>query len=297
MKLKRTVKHYVEYFLLISITFILRLFPLSLNLLFAQNLGKFLYFINKKHRLRALDNLKHAFPNKSEKKRNEILKKVYINLCKVYFEFLYLPLLNNRYLKKKVSIVGKEHLVKALKQNKGIVAVTGHMDNWELLGAIMVKSGFPLDALFHPMKNPHSNDFINRIRMKTGMGLIPIKNSLRASLKALKNNHVLGLIADQDAGGDGVFVDFFNRPASTYKGPAFFAIRTGAPMLFFTLIRGKKDTHTLYISKPLPVRITGDMDIDIHYNTKLWSDFLEKKIRQYPDQWFWVHRRWHSKIK
>ena len=113
----------------------------------------------------------------------------------------------------------------------------------------------------------------------------------------LHQNHILALIADQDVGGAGIFIDFFNRPASTAKGPAFFAIKTEAPALFFTLIRDEKDCHTLYISKPFKIKKTGNMVKDVYYNTKLWSDELEKWIRKYPEQWFWVHRKWHTKPK
>jgi len=224
-----------------------------------------------------------------------ILREVYINLCKVYIEFLYLPLLRKSYFKKNVSVKGVENLDKALKKKKGIIAVTGHIDNWELLGAIMIQTGYPLDALYHPMRNPYSDRFINRIREKAGIGLIDMNRALRPCLKALKKNHLLGLIADQDAGRDGVFVDFFKRPASTAIGPAFFSIKTRAPMLLFTLIREKDDTHTLHISKELKVRVTGNTEKDIYYNTKLWSDEFEKWVRKYPAQWFWVHRKWHTK--
>ncbi len=295
MKFKKFIKYFIEYFFLICITYTLRLFPVKINLIFAKSLGKFLYNVNKKHRIRAYNNLKYAFPEKSKEELNQILKRVYINLCKVYFEFLSLSNINKKYIDAKIRIIGKENLDSALKLKKGIIAVTAHIDNWELLGTVIKKMGYKVSVVYHSMRNPYSDRFINNIREKAGIRLIEMKYALRPSLKALKENHLLGLIADQDAGGKGVFVDFFNRPASTAKGPAFFALKTSAPMLLFTFIRKKNDEHELYISKPFSVKKTGDEQKDIYYNTKLWSDELEKWVKKYPEQWFWVHRRWHTK--
>jgi len=295
--MRKFVKFFIEYFFLFYLTIFFRLFPLTIALKIATYLGKLFFYINHTHRKRAINNLIRAFPEKDYQKILRICKQVYINLAKVFMEFIFLPKIDRNYVNRKVKVIGEENLKEALKKKKGIVAVTGHIGNWELLGTIVVKIGYPLAAIYHPMKNPYSDKLFYKIRSATGMELIPMKDSLRGSIKALKENKLIGLIADQDAGDAGIFVDFFGTPASTAKGPAVFAVKTKAPMIFFTLIRGENDTHTLYISKPLKVKITGNLDNDIYYNTKLWSDELEKWVRKYPEQWFWVHRRWHTKKK
>ena len=292
MKFNKFLKYVLEYILLVSIAFIFRLIPFSINLKFAKILGKLFFKLNKKHRLRAIENLTYSFPEKDQNEIVDICRKMYINLVKVYMEFLFLPKFN-----KKFKLVGKENLEKALNENKGIVAITSHLDNWELLGTSLVHFGFPVDAIYHPMKNPYSDKFFYNIRRKAGMTLISMNNSLRPSLQALKNNHLLGLIADQDAGRDGVFVDFFNRPASTGKGPALFALKTGSPMIFFAMVRDESDNHIIYIGKPFKLKITGNLKEDIYNNTKLWSNELQSWVRKYPEQWFWVHRKWQTKIK
>ena len=297
MRRKKIIKHYFEYLFLVFFTFIIRIFPLKINLFFASNFGRILFYINKKHRIVALDNLKNAFPEKNDTELIRILKKVYINLSKTGVEFLSLPVLGKRYFKDNIIIKGRDNLDKALKLNKGIVAITSHLGNWELLSAIMMKNGYHSAAIYHPLKNPLSDRFINRIREKTGMKLISFRKAFLPSVRYLKQNHLLGLIADQDAGKDGVFINFFNRLASTAKGPAIFAVKTRAPVILFTLIRENNDHHTLHISKPFDIKITDNMKKDIYYNTKLWSDELEKWVRKYPEQWFWVHRRWYSRPK
>lgn len=291
----KKAKHIAEYVLILFISFFLRLLPLKLNLLLAKGIGLLLFRLNRRHRNRALENLRLSFPGKSPEELFSVCRKVYINLAKVFMEFLFLPRLGKKYFHEKIRIVGRENLDKALARKKGVIGVTAHLDNWELLGAIMVQYGYGLDAVYHPMKNPMTDAFFNNIRRKTGMTLIPVKESLRPCLLALKKNHILGLIADQDASSDAVFVDFFGRPAATFKGPALFAVKTGSPVIFFALVREKDDSHTLYIGKPLEVKITGELSRDLHYNTRLWSGELERWIRKYPEQWYWVHRRWHSR--
>ncbi|MDD5067768.1 MAG: lysophospholipid acyltransferase family protein [bacterium] len=291
----KKIRFLLEYFFLMVFTYFFRLFPLSFNLWLARGIGLLLFRVNKTHRNRALENLRFSYPGKPEPELYNIARKTYVNLSKVFMEFLVMPGLNGKYYGTRVKLIGRENLDRALRQKKGIVAISGHLDNWELLGAILVRSGYHLDAVYHPMKNPFSDRFFNRIREKTGIKLISMDNPLRPSLRALKENHMLGLIADQDAGSDSVFVPFFNRLAPTYKGPALFSIKTGAPMILITLVRDEKDNHTMYISEPLNVKVTGDLKQDLYYNTKLWSDELEKWIKKYPEQWYWVHRRWHSR--
>lgn len=288
--MKKFIKFFIEFFFLFYLVNFLRLFPLRFGLKIATLLGKLIFYLDKTHRERALKNLKLAFPEKNNEEIFKICKETFINLAKTFIEFINLPFLNDKYYKN-FNVIGEDNLKNALKKKRGIVAITSHLDNWELLGAFVVKLGYPLAAVYHPMRNKYSDRFINNIRKKTGIELIPMKEAARAGLKALKENKLLGLISDQDAGDAGIFINFFNQPASTFKGPAVFASKTKAPMILFTLIRQKNDYHTLYISEELKIKN------DVYYDTKLWSDLVEDWIRKYPSQWFWVHRRWHTKKK
>jgi KDO2-lipid IV(A) lauroyltransferase len=295
MKPQKRFKYILEYFGLRLVFAILRCIPFQRCMALAERLGKLLYLLNTKHRNRAMDNLRNAFPEKSEWELVQILRQVYISLCRVTIEFAHLSEVEEMLAKGQIKVKGLDAWARALEQKKGIIGVTGHLGNWELLGAIMVHLGYPLHALYHPMKNPYSDRFFNHLRERAGIRLINMKKASWPCLRALKQNHIIGLIADQDAGRDGVFVDFFGRPASTFRGPAIFALKTGAPMAMGNLIRKADGTYTLYLEPPFKVVDTGDFEADVRSNTELWSRRLEYWVSRYPEQWFWVHRRWRRR--
>jgi len=292
---QKKIKYYLEYLALAAVFGVLRRIPLDTGLAWCSAWGRLLYGINRKHRIRALANLRHAFPGQSPARHRRTLKEVYANLCRVALEFAHLDRFAHSAVRRRVTIVGRQHLDRALAGGRGVVGVSGHIGNWEMIGAVLSPLGYPCDAVYHSMRNPYADRFINNIRQSIGAGLINMRRALWLCTKALKNNHVLGLIADQDAGHSGLFVDFFGRPASTATGPALFAMKTGAPLVFFALIREPGGRYTLHIKPPMEIRKSGDYQADLAYNTKLWSDELERWVRDYPEQWFWVHRRWHRR--
>ncbi|MGB5986474.1 MAG: glycosyltransferase family 9 protein, partial [Desulfobacterales bacterium] len=292
---RKKIKYRLEYLGLWALYGLLRRVPLDSGLRWCGCLGRLLYAMDQKHRRRALINLRHAFPEHSESHHHRTLKAVFANLCRVALEFAHLDRCDGEFVRRRVTVKGREHLESALARGKGMIGVLGHLGNWELAGAILVQLGYPLDAVYHSMRNPYSDRYINAIRRRAGIGLINMRRALWLSAKALKKNHALGLIADQDAGHGGVFIDFFGRAASTAPGPALFAMKMGAPLVFCALIRNPGGRYTLHFRPPFKIRRSDDFDADLAHNTKLWSDELERWVRAYPEQWFWVHRRWHRR--
>ncbi len=294
--LQKKIQYLIEFFFLFYLYQIARLMSYKFIVQTGRILGFIVSFFAPGLRRRVLNNLKGSKLEMNKKQAIKFYRRVLVNLGMAFMEFFYLPRIDEKFLKKYIKFSGKEELDKALEKRKGIIIVTGHNDNWELLGAILVKSGYKLAALYHPLRNPYSDKLFYKIRSKAGIELISMKNYLIPSFKALKENKLLGLIADQDAGDDGIFVDFMGKPASTSKGPAAFALKTKAPMVFLLLVRERKFYHRLYV-KQLQIKETGDYKKDVYINTKLWSDELEKWVLKYPEQWMWTHRKWHTKIK
>ena len=145
-----------------------------------------------------------------------------------------------------------------------------------------------------PLKNDLLNAYIWRHRQQMSLKLIPRNRAIRETLRALKNNEAVGFFADQNAGPDGVFVDFLGKPASAARAPAVLALKTGAPLIFSLSIRQPDDRHHVYISDPIYVKASDDPERDIEIYTTQMLKQLEAYIHKYPEQWLWLHNRWKT---
>ena len=262
----------------------------------AKGIGLLLFYTLKKRREIALKNLKIAFHNIfTENQQVKICKYSFINLSKTAVEFMRFPKFNYKNIWQDVTIVGKEHLDTAMKSGKGTIVFLPHFGNWELLslvyGALIPNQA---KAIAFPLKNEPLNDMIWRYRELFSLELIPRKNAVKESLRALRNNKAVGFFADQNAGEHGVFIDFFGKPASTAKGPVTLALKTESPILFSLDIRNPDGSHNVEILPPIYTKSSGDLDSDVKLYTTQLLNHLEHYIHQYPDQWLWIHNRWKT---
>jgi len=193
-------------------------------------------------------------------------------------------------------VEGLEDALKVLEKKKGALLLLSHFGNWELMGLMSKVIGNPIMVIAKPMKNKRVDRLITEIREKAGLEIIPSKNASRRVIQALSQNRVVGILIDQRAKrNEGVWADFFGRKAPTTPGLALLAIKTKAPVLQVFMIRDGYRQHHLFIKEPLKLVNTGNIRKDIEVNTQIFNHALESIIRQYPDQWFWVHRRWERK--
>ena len=289
------ISHYIEYVFVLILRFLIRCLPYKFALFLGGILGKVAYFIDKKHRNIALTNLDKAF--KGEKTKEELIKinkALFNHLCKCFIEFIMLPRFKGR-IKDIVKIEGLEHLHSAFKKGKGAIMLVPHFGNWEIAGVVYsMLLPSRSNAIAFPQSNKLTDRLINEQMEFMGIKIIYTGNAIKTALQCLRRNEAVGFLADQDARGDGVFINFFGRPASTNKGPVVFALKTGAPILMTFMIRQKDDTHLFVIEPEVIMEKTGDYNKDILVNTQKWNDILEKYVRKYPEQWFWVHRRWKT---
>ncbi|NOZ04313.1 MAG: lysophospholipid acyltransferase family protein, partial [FCB group bacterium] len=191
-----------------------------------------------------------------------------------------------------ITINGKELLDASLREGKGVLLISGHFGSWEMLAAWLGYNGYPFVGIAQRQKNRGADRFFRELREHSGVRHIFRKAPLDKMYAVLKNGEILGLASDQDARRRGVFVNFFDHPASTPKGAAMFHLRQGAPMLFVVCYETKPYQYVVDI-EPIPIR-TGD---DVTTITQQFTSLLEKKVRQYPSQYFWFHRRWKTKMK
>ena len=290
----KKLSHILEYVFLVTTGFILRRLPYRSASAVGSVFGKILHLFDKKHRKIAFDNLRASFPGKTEAELNDIIKKLYDNMGRSFTEFLYLPKLPLEKLKTLIKVKGEEHLKAAIKKGKGVIVIVSHFGNWELMGARYTEYGTSTVIAF-PQSNVLTDKVITKYRTNAGMQIIFTGNAVKDIFRALRNKEMVGFLADQDAHGEGVFIDFFGRPASTNRGPAVMALKTKAAIITSFIAREKDNTFTLHIEPELPLVDTGDFEADVRKNTENWSMVLERYVREYPEQWFWVHRRWKTR--
>jgi KDO2-lipid IV(A) lauroyltransferase len=289
---------YIVYSLLKGFSFIINLLPENYSLWVGRQLGRGIYYLDFEHRKVALQNLHTAFgQEKLEGEILEIAKKSFQNLGMMGVEFFRLPKMDVETFKKKVTIEGLESYEKALEGKKGILLLLSHFGNWELMGLMSKVLGNPIAVIARPLKkNRWVNQLVAEVRSGTGLEVISTKNASRKVIRTLSQNRLVGILIDQRAKrSEGVWVDFFGKKAPSTPALAVLAMRTKAPVLPVFMIRNGYQKHRLIIQGPLQLVETGDVKKDVETNTQLLHDTLESMIRQYPDQWFWVHRRWERK--
>ena len=295
-KFFKQAKHFFYYILAVIISGLFLYIPRKIALGFGVFIGDLIFYLSRKERAKAVKNLSIAFG--SEKSTKEILnicRNCFRNLGKGLIEFLQLPRLNSYNLSKLVTFEGRENMDNTLKKGKGGIILTAHIGNWELVGASGPLCGYKSNTIVRPTKLQLIDDWVNKRREKTGLKCIGRGASIKSALQCIKRNELLGILADVDTKVDGVFVDFFGKPAYTPRGPVSIALKTGCALLPTFIIRQKDNTHRLIIEKPIELKITGDTEEDIRYNTEVYTKIIESYIRKYPEQWIWLHDRWKTK--
>ena len=235
----------------------------------------------------ARKNIAIAFPRYSEARRELILKNSYIFFIRNTMQFLSFP---RGFQNADLTINGKEYLDKALTKKKGVILVTGHFGVWEIMLAWFGLNQYSMLVVGQKQKNSGADTFVNQLREDTGIKMIPRKSSLEFMYEALARNNILTLASDQDAKKRGIFVKFFNLPASTPKGAGRFHLEYGSPLIFVTCHLERPNNHVLDIL-PIPT----DSNSNIASITQSFTLMLENIITAYPEQYFWFHRRWKTK--
>ena len=265
----------------------------------ATRLGKFAYRIARKKRTIALSNLRLAqypTPNTSDAERAVLVEGVFVHFAKVFVDFLRGPVFDAYELANLQSIIteceGFKHIRAAQSAGKGVILLTAHLGNWELQGRFVAASGVPLTVVAREPENREFGDYVRGLRESAGFAVLPKGASARDILGRLKRGEAVGLLPDQNSGD--VFVPFFGVPCGTVAGPAAFALRTGAALIPTYCVRKPDDTYKFIALPPVDVVSTGDREADVARITGETNRVLEGMVRQYPDQWLWLHNRWKS---
>ena len=293
MKIK--TKRYYIYYSAAVFGFVVAILPLKLGFWLGDLLAKLAYAFFKGERETALTNLRSAFPEKTDGEREKIAKGVFANLFKSWIELLSIYKLNRKNLDRWITVEGLEKTERALSKGKGFMMLAGHFGNWELIGIFFSLMGYPSNIIARRIYFDKYNSFITKVRASKKVNVIYRDESPRKILRALKNNEALGIVADQDIDSiDGVFVDFFGKPAYTSTAPVALAMASGAELIPGFLIR-EGNRHRLVVEDPIEIEEKPTKEETVRFNTQKWSRIAESYIRKYPEQWVWIHNRWKTK--
>jgi Kdo2-lipid IVA lauroyltransferase/acyltransferase len=259
--------------------------------------GAGLWFrIDKKHRNIAIQNLTRAFGHEKSPEQIQVLAaKSFYNILRIPFEIGWSDRLTLPELYRHAEIFGLHHVQAALAKGKGVLGLTAHIGNWELLPSVAPMAGFSADIIYRPLDFFPLDAFFLRLRTRFGAGLIPNTHAMRKILRQLKHGHFVAMLMDQNVDWyEGVFVEFFNHRACTNKGFALLALKTGAPVVPIFMVRNQR-RFIIEFCPELELVQTGDRTHDVEANTLRYNQAIESMIRRYPDQWFWVHQRWKTR--
>lgn len=269
--------------------------PLPAALAIGRGMGWVYGHVIRHRRREALAALQRSFPEKSATECRAILDRMYLNLGMNVVEEFRLLTLSNDYLEKNIEWEN-EHIAKeVLAAGKGLLVLTGHMGNWDLLCAIAPRFNYPTTIITKKIKNAAINSLWMDVRSRFGLKFVPAHNSYRQCLTALRHNEIVGFTIDQNMiDTEGIFVDFFGKPACTTPGLAFMSAQSGAAVVPVFMTRLANGRHRVLLRPAIPPPPDRNADT-VRTFTQAYTKAMEEIIREYPDQWIWVHRRWNTK--
>lgn len=272
------------------------LLPFKIRDMVSGFIGFIWYYVDKRHRRVAVNNISKAYGDSLSK--NDVIKltkSVFAELPKLIFEAGWSLRLNRDTIKNYIKIDGVEHIDEAFKKGKGVIILTGHLGSWELLTLVPGLVDYKFHDIYRPMDYIPLRRFFHYFRTRFGMGLIPKTRAMRDIIRSLSKGEGVGIPLDQSCNTyHGVFVDFFGQPTCTNKVIARVAMKTGAAVIPIFLVR-ENGLYRVIIDPHVETVDTGDREKDVKTNTENYNKVIEKYIRKYPSQWFWVHNRWKTK--
>lgn len=269
--------------------------PRSVTLLIGGLVGRIAYRFASQQRKQACENLRLGLNLSDDQQIKKKVKICFENLGKTVVEFMQFPRLDQKKIQKFIKFEGLEHIEDALVQGNGAIILTGHFGNWELLAASISANVAPLTPIVRELRSPKLNTLVSKYREMAGYSTIDRNTGVREALRCLRSNRLLGIVADVDTTVNGVFVNFFGRPAYTPYSPIAFALKTGAAILPSFIIRQPDGTHRAIIEPPMMLKRSDIKEKELVENTQKFTQIIESYIRKYPEQWIWMHKRWKTR--
>ena len=290
----------IQYVGLRLVDMALHCWPVEVNLAVARALGDVMYAVDRKHRERALGNLRRSFPDMPEATRRRMARRSMQQLFMLFVEVLFTTRLVR--LDTIASVVALDNIAPTIRhllgRDRGLIMLTGHYGNWEILGYALATLGFETTSVARPLDNKYVNDWLLGVRERLGQRIIAKKGATEEVVNVLEKRGTVALIADQNAGPKGVFVDFFGRKASTYKSIALLAMQFEVPVVIGYARRlNDRFRFCMAMQDIIHPEDWRDQPDPLRYITQRYTKAIEDFVREDPGQYLWVHRRWKTRPK
>jgi len=287
-----------EYLAVRAVTGLMQCFDTEQNLSTAGDIGSIVHRTNRRRRERGESNIRQSFPGLSE---DEITFLAEASMRSMFQMFMVDPFVMPRCITattwaKYVQFRDVEEVLERMIRQEPTIFVTGHVGNWELLGFSLATLGFPINALARPLDNPRLNAWLLGVRQARGMNIITKWGATTVVEDLLMRGQQVGFIADQNAGDQGLFVPFFGRLASSYKSIGLLAMRYEVPIVCgFAKRLEQRFNYEIASTDIIEPRDWADQPDPLFYITARFNRAMEMMVRQAPEQYLWIHRRWKSR--
>jgi len=290
---------WLVYIALRGLIAFMSLFSVRRNLKTACFLGRVLWKHYHRGRKRALDNLRASYPGKEKSWYIKTGRRSFEHLAMIAVDVLFTPkLVGKNNWRDCAYFKTVEHAKWLMKEGKGMIMVTGHYANFEIMGYMLGLFGFNVYSIARPLDNPYISKYLYGVREKAGQKIIDKKGATAMMDTLLKQGATVCFIADQDAGSKGLFVDFFGRKASTYKSIGLLAMQYNIPIgVGYSRRVDNKFYFEIGVNRIIMPDEWKDKDDPLLWITQQYTKAIEDFVRAEPSQYWWLHRRWKHRPK
>ena len=296
-RIRKRIKNWLVFRFVTALIFFFNLLSRKNAIFWGKTLGRWAFFLLRDARKTTLKNLNSVFgKTKTQEQLRKIGLNVFENIGKNAADVARFPKLNLSKIDKMIDVKGLEHFHSAYEKGKGVIVLTGHIGNFELLAACLSLKGYKVSVIGRDVYDPRLNTLLVKNRESVGLENISSSQDVRKAIKTLRTGTALGIVADQDSTRvKGIFVNFFGRAAKTPVGPALFHLRLGSPIIPIIILRNGTEKYKMLVKPALEFRPRGDKKKDIEELTQRYTEILEQAIRDHPSEWVWMHKRWKSR--
>ncbi len=294
--MRRKIKNTLIYLFLRTLLWGVACLPWRLALSLGAALGWLFQAAVPGERRRALASLASAFPELSAVERGRLARRTFAAMGRNALEFFKLHAYSARRITGLVEAVeGRQHMEAALARGRGVVCLTAHLGNWEILPILTNSLGWPSAVVAQRLYDPRLDALLNRFRERRGVRVIQRGRVTSEIIRCLRRNMLLGVLNDQDTDVDSRWAPFFGRPAKTPVGIFRLIRKTGSALVPIFIARQPSGKNRVYIEPEIPLPASEDLEADLQAGAARSNQVIERFVRRFPDQWVWFHQRWKSR--